>query len=610
MRLPPDARALHALGEISALLGGESPTPAEAAFASGSWMITQRGAQVGLLSAYPSFESILSLLEQWAEHERARPGAVSLARNPKPDAELARLLSTFDDAAAFEVLEKVDARWAKGRASVGDLLAASEALAQLALLFPNGSLAKDAVEARALGSLALAKTYAPGATLRIEAQIAHALDYGADARAAGAQLPESDPLRAFLFRDVPALERAVAQKSASPETLFLYGRALVLGSEPDEWIEWYQGLSKRQKWTASVAVAPVDVGSVPTGHGAANLYAAILLTRSGVSIPDAEGFDAPLLLCPQLGAAVAARAKGRPGRFADAAFERAAYEGACIAALRAKLTFYVDWLGDPASALALAKKLPREGAPELADLRSWTELVAGRSRDLSALEKRLAQPSTLAPSERDRLSGRALALLPLRMGSQAMDVADSLARSLDSRPASREIASRLAMDVYRDSGLAEDLYGATSDAFGDDRPDLRAYLASFRGDLKTLWSIAESPDQPARILRDALRDLDVDPDRPRLRAAYEAAIGKHPDDQTLRRDFATFLGKKLDDHEAAREELRAVLGTHPDGLVADVIISEVARLYRLDKRYGDSWALVAPRLEGEVGGILARAFAR
>src|SRR6516225_901274 len=66
---PPAGRALAAVGEISALLTGDSATPAEAAFANGGWVVTHQGVRVGLLSAFPSFQSILSLLEVWADHE-------------------------------------------------------------------------------------------------------------------------------------------------------------------------------------------------------------------------------------------------------------------------------------------------------------------------------------------------------------------------------------------------------------------------------------------------------------------------------------------------------------------------------------------------------------
>lgn len=346
-----------------------------------------------MLSAFPSFQSILSLLEVWAEHERARPGAVGLAKERKPSAELVQRLAAFDDVAAFEVLAQVDERWAKGRASVGDLLAASEALAQLALLFPNGSAAKDALKARALASLALAKSCASGATTRLEAMVVHALDYGADSRAAGEALPQGDLLRAFLLHDVDALERATSHQGASSETLFLYGRALMREREGDAWVEWYQALPKRRKASASVLASAVDIDSVPTGHRVPNLYAAILMVRFGVPIPEDGEFDAPLLLCPQLGAAIAAQEKGRPGRFAAAVSQSAAYQGACVGALRAKLRFYTDWLSDWDAALALARKLPDSGIPELADMRAWTELLAGRSRDWPTTSSAASTPT-------------------------------------------------------------------------------------------------------------------------------------------------------------------------------------------------------------------------
>src|SRR5262245_5932825 len=69
LRLPPDARALAALGEIHRLATGSESAAATASYA-GSWKITDQGRTAGMLSPYPSFAALLSLLDEAAAREK------------------------------------------------------------------------------------------------------------------------------------------------------------------------------------------------------------------------------------------------------------------------------------------------------------------------------------------------------------------------------------------------------------------------------------------------------------------------------------------------------------------------------------------------------------
>jgi hypothetical protein len=163
LRLPPDRRALAAVGEIRRLTRGSAAPAAEASYASGSWKIAHEGESVGMLSGFPRFSALLSLLDERAARERAKPGAVPLAPETAIRPEHQDRLNRFDDVAAFEVLAAVDASWRRRRASAGDLPARPNARA--ALRDPAARPAGRGSAGRAaFASLALARQYAPERT--------------------------------------------------------------------------------------------------------------------------------------------------------------------------------------------------------------------------------------------------------------------------------------------------------------------------------------------------------------------------------------------------------------------------------------------------------------
>src|SRR5262249_30221014 len=154
---------------------------AQVEWVSGSWKVRCDGDLVGVLSAFPRFEALLALLDERAAKERTRSGAVRLDPDVKIRPELHDLLKRLDHASAFAVLTAVDVGWRSGKmnasdkTTVGDLLAATEALSQLTLMLPHDSAAADRLAARGLASLALARQYAPpDRSLRAEVSLAYA----------------------------------------------------------------------------------------------------------------------------------------------------------------------------------------------------------------------------------------------------------------------------------------------------------------------------------------------------------------------------------------------------------------------------------------------------
>jgi hypothetical protein len=312
LRLPPDRRAIAAIAEVRRLVHGGTAAEADVAWASGSWKVRYGGEPLALLSPFPRFDALLGLLDEQAAKERGRPGAVSLDPDLKLRPELHTLLNRFDDAGAFDVLAAIDTGWRGGKASVGDLLAATDALAQLCLILPRGSQAADRLAAHALASLALARQYAPDRTLRAEVSIAYAMGYVEHANALAARLPRDEPLAAYVRRDFGTLVR-VAEWSKSGDVHFYYAARLVQARSDEEWIAWYHTLTPDDAARTAIVGTALEERSPALGRFVPELYASALLNRFGVATPANARPDWALAQCDALRGRLAESAQALHG---------------------------------------------------------------------------------------------------------------------------------------------------------------------------------------------------------------------------------------------------------------------------------------------------------
>lgn len=599
LRLPPDRRALAAIAEVRRLVRGGAPREAEAVYASGSWKITHDGELLGMLSAYPRFSALLALLDQWAAKEREQRGALKLGEKLEIRPELQKQLDRFDDGAAFEVLAAVDAKWRSRRASVGDLLAATEALAQLCAILPHDFAAADGLASRAFASLALARQLAPERTQRAEITLAFATGYWTHAREIAESLPRDEPLAAFVRGDLESLER-VAVSGDSRDADFFHGARLARSRPSAEWVAWFGTLERKLARRTAVIGTGLALGDAASGDFAPELYAAVLLDQ--LRVPDDERPEAVLTQCDALSARFEEQARAYTGPFADAALYADAYRAACLSALYRKLAFFVETVDRPDAALALARSLPQDARPDLAALRDWTELVAGhdaRGRDPELLAKAIARPG-LALEQRWALLRRAVAPFAADDPRRG-DLADAASTWLDSRADGRLFAGELARDVYRDPDLEEKLFAAAVDLDGVERAALVSQVAGFQRDWQPLWAMAGSSAYRVDERMAALAALERQTplESVRLRIGYERLLVGNPEHEALRRQFARFLEHGLADRRAARNVLFPILAAHKDAdLEATHLAGAIALLHLEDGNARAAWALVENRLAG------------
>ncbi|MEX2206482.1 MAG: tetratricopeptide repeat protein [Myxococcota bacterium] len=601
LRLPPDRRAIAAVAEIQKLVRGGEPKQAEVAYASGSWRVTHEGEMVGVLSGFPRFSALLALLDPWAAKQREQRGALKLGKETKIRPELQKQLDRFDDGAAFEVLAAVDAKWRSRRASAGDLLAATEALAQLCAILPNDFPATDGLASRAFASLALARQLAPERTQRAEITLAFATGYWTHAREIAEGLPWDEPLAAFVRGDLQSLER-VAVSGDSRDADFFHGARLARSRPGAEWVAWFGTLERKLARRTAVVGTGLALGDAASGDFVPELYAAVLLDP--LRVPDDERPEAVLTQCEALHARIEKKGRAFAGPFADAALYAGAYRAACLSALYRKLVYFVETVDRPDAALALARSLPQDARPDLEALRGWTELVArseARARDPEAFAKAIAEPA-LAMEQRWALVRRAVA--PFGADDpQRSDVADAASTWLDSRASGRLFAGELARDVYRDPDLEEKLFAAAVDLDGVERAALVSQVAGFRRDWQPLWAMAGSSAYRVDERMAALAALERQTplEAVRLRIGYERLLVGNSENEALRRQFARFLEHGLADRRAARNVLFPILAGHKDAdLESTHLAGAIALLHLEDGNARAAWALVENRLAGNV----------
>lgn len=601
LRLPPDRRAIAAIAEIRTLVRGGEPEQAEVAFASGSWRVSHEGQPVGVLSGFPRFSALLSLLDEFAANERELRDAKQFGGEPMIRPELQNKLNRFDDEAAFEVLAAVDAARRKRSASVGDLLAATEALAQLCAILPHDFPAADRLASRAFASLALARQYALGRTQRAEITLAFATGYLTHAREMAESLPWDEPLAAFARGDLEALER-VAVSGDSVDADFFHGARLARSRPSEQWVTWFGTLERKLARRTAVVGTGLELRDPASGDFVPELYAAVLLDP--LRVPDDERTEEVLTQCDALNARFETKGRAFTGPFADATLYAGAYRSACLSALYRKLVYWIETVDRPDAALALARSLPKSGASDIAALRDWTELVAGGSAsglDPDELAKAIALPS-LAMEQRFVLVRRALASFAAD-DPRRSDVADSASSWLDSRASGREFAGELARDAYRDPELEDRLFSAAADLEGVERAALVSQVAGFRRDWQPLWSMAGSSAYRVDERMTALAALEkqIPLESVRLRIGYERLLVGNAENEALRRQFARFLEQRLGDRRAARNVLLPILASRKaHDTDSDSLAGTIAQLHLEDGHAAAAWALVATRLSGEV----------
>jgi hypothetical protein len=628
-RLGPDRRILLALSNLEHLLTGQPRTAVEARFQDGKWLLLSNGTELGSLPEFPDFTHAIALLEA-----RARKLGLDKLNLSADKGEAAQLPLPLGRA-TLEELRRLDKDWSAGKRSASTLHQGARALAMLSFQLVDLTETADAVPARALAHLALARAATGEPLTEEQVLLAHSLGYSRTARQLAQALPPDSLLRLYVTEDDTALEartRAERQPGLA-QHLWLRRLAEVGRTErserqsrvaPSSVLE-LQELSARLRINEFEsdrllgAVAPVlllrevataagnpgpdeRVRAKPSRKGGGELQKRVqqtierfkALTRG--TLPPFE---------EQL-----ARVGQANAFFLDAEAERAWFQGLFFSAQYKMGLHLLDSLASAEAAQRFSSSLGTGSLPVSKDFQEWMTLLidaeSGKQAEAS-LMKSLVELESLGAS-------------PLvRVFEQLEDSADwgdpalssmtrRLAARMDSRPDHRSTLASIAYSALLDIGLSEKLHRAALEA--EASASVEAWLAWLDRGTTRLREMQRSPDVPARVRLRIIENLLTE--QPEESSALMGKLAPLLKERGKEWSFTSRCVELLEDYQRYAEAQTLVerwLKEYAKPQSFDVVFARTA-LARLHQAQGNpqaGWTAVEPVIFSNQFGALQRA---
>ena len=252
----PDRRFLYAVAEVTRLLSGKENGSISVGFEPDhrTWLIRFQARDVGRLPEIPTFEQSQVLLSSWADSE--------IAKHPIPqtpgrqNSELAAISKVIDGEAPENTIAdliRLNALWKKHPGDAESMRLACRGLIWLQVSSLDWLQLTDPLAGRALALMAIAKKVGKTEMPREEALLAAHMGYEAAARKIAEGLPETDPVRSFVGRDLTRLSQ-IAETSGDSQAQYFLLRRLAERSDAKVWTDSYS----RSTWKADRSIASLS----------------------------------------------------------------------------------------------------------------------------------------------------------------------------------------------------------------------------------------------------------------------------------------------------------------------------------------------------------------
>lgn len=484
-RLRPDARFLLAVGEIHRILveGTTDVEPAQAEYRAGRWTIRYRNREAGTLDDLADFSELLRFLSAWAgglirQHSIQFSAETNATDEPQDSL---RKLDTLD------ALLRADQSLQGHKRDLGTLRACVQAMTALAAQSLDTVGIAELIPARALALLAIERAQNPSAGRIEECLLAQELGYSRHAYDLAGELPEHEPVRAYVRHEDASLSKAEADGELAA---FLHRRRL---SERKD----------LRRWQATATSMPQGQSRLPL------LKTGLALGRIESNAQMATGLIAAVT--EEMKHWAKAIRQRPEGPLLDRELLKAYYRGFLYSALHELGEHYREHFSSVEATVEFDQQLGSGGLLS-AEYRSWfrhlAEAKAGRSKvaDLRADLTGLSQfggPMLFETYEEIKKH------LPFADPS-LQDVISELTARLDSRPAHR---FELAWILYNDllaigSGEALAENATKTQHFGN--LAFQAWFALLNRDQKRLKELLAQPDLTAGEKSRVLRQLSTE----------------------------------------------------------------------------------------------------
>ena len=627
-RIKPDRRYLYAFAEVDRIASGRSkPATLFLSFADDRWTLRLESEEIGTLPEIPTASEAERLLEAWTE-SRLKKHAPKIVAGTHPDLPALELALTETSAEqVFVAFQKLGALSAGSELDPGLLRAATRGVVWLAAQTNDTLQLSDPLYGHALALLATARALEPGSLASERALLLRLMGYEAEAVAAAARLPASDPASAFAAYDNARLESMASAARVSARVQYLYLLDLMRLRDPERWWPAF----RKTSWVASLDLASLSA-VVRLGDFKVRDYASRDLTvRAFLEVvepktgaPSAEAWGAEELPSRALGADLAKSAevlKSPPevqtrqfekalsenatkadGRLLDAETVRSFYRATFYSSIYETARFLFDQLSDNDGAARFAQSF-RDPAPGTAAelalfLQDRAAFRNGASRDKFFADFGRLRSIGVAPLWR--------MLVPIandagRGGTDptGRQLLRLFVAAVDTRPANLEAMAGLTYDPLQDPRLREKYLRASGAAAPASGYSGVTY-AILSGDVKTLRAVVSDPKHTMYNRRRALEELRKRKaiDAGEARRVYQGWMRQEPDDLGLLSTCAWDLAY-ANQHRQARDEIRAWIARRPtrdrDLTWASAVVLE-ADILSHQKKWTEAYAVIEPAL--------------
>jgi hypothetical protein len=608
VHLPPDRRALIAIGELQRLMTGKSGPLAEARFDGGHWRVFQGSSEIGTLPEYPDFSDLTALLSRRALVLRGSAAVVAA-----PHAEVEHALERFEPLAA---LLAADREWKAGPPDTSLDRDVARALVQLTAQTNDLVGAADIVSARALAELSVCRAFGVTGLERDEALLAESMGYGAHATFTARALEATDAVGLYVRHEDDALAHRAGEPAANAEAHFLELSRLASNHDGAGYAIWLERHYEADSTlTMPVLATMLSVGTFESQVPSAAMVLATITNDlrlyaapgpvAAVSEPSALG-----LAVKTFEQSMGAMRADADGEWLDRDLMRAYYRSAFYSSMwrlgefnRLSLSS-VDGTSDLASQLS---DMPKGPAEEFG--RWYAHLAEMKSGHPAPLD--LKSDLTSLPSFGSLLlftTFEACSQTPIGRLSGVRPQARMLLGELDSRPGDR--LETVALMRYRISDLvsAESLLANTARIGNPMDVDVQGLWASMNGDRVRLHALLDSPGisalQASEVIRN-LRDFTTD-EVSEVCAAYEKSIARFPGSCRLTLDYANYALDKGKPPAFSRQLLKAWVARNPgnEGLDRVAVNTSIARTLEREHRYPEALAIAEPNAASQQFGAM------
>jgi len=611
--LDPDRRFLMALEELDSFFLGQKKQ-VTAKYYDSRWYVFSGKKEIGNLPRYPSYNDFWELLSSRVAKLEKR-SSLKIVDNPGSELDplLKQQIESFAPRNIIAALKSIDKLWGGGTHSTPLLMAGCRALVFLSFQSLNELQEADALQAKALALLGIAKQLTGKKLALEEAILTYNMGYNGQAHQAAAGLSTQAPFYLFLNGEFEALEK-IAGRDSSPLIRYIRLWAEAKKRKEKDWLQ----LSVRLFEEEGYLLPMVKAGLTMNRFGFSGNTPGILsyeITDQILAHTGNMDMGKMLALYPTLSSLVAAFEDSVAkvpvgGSFFDSRAQCSYYRSNFYSALYLQGSHLLFSLASVPSASSFLSSLGNHQSPYFKEFKAWFEgLVTVHMKNdkgkglLKNMTSRTKWSGRVLIDTYDEILDRYYHIYQTRLQGAAWVFV-----RLDSRIQHRFYAAKIAKNSLLDLSLAEELLTSLVKSSNPRHfPDIHVFYYKYNKEFDKLFELISQSWVPSETKSWALRLLeDCDEvDGARVEKGFVALLKQDPGSWNFTQRYTNYLISQNKNREA-REIMEKWLENHGPKEGFDYINAkkEVAKLYLKEGLYKEGINVLRPVMSSGQAGCM------